>query len=84
MAYGRSTVTISVHQDIREPDEPYYRACEEVFRQYDGRPHWGKVNYLGGEDFAGSYDRWDDWWRVRDQVDPKMVFLNPWAESIRP
>ncbi len=84
MAYGRSTVTISVHQDIREPDEPYYRACEEVFRQYDGRPHWGKVNYLGGEDFAGSYDRWDDWWRVRDLVDPKMVFLNPWAESIRP
>ena len=84
MAYDRPTVTISVHQDVREPDEPYFRACEEIFRQFDGRPHWGKVNYLGSEDFAAIYPQWDDWWRVRDKVDPTMVFLNSWAESIRP
>jgi len=77
-------VTISVHQDIREPDEPYYRACEEIFRAFEGRPHWGKVNYLGAEDFAAIYPRWSDWWHVRDQVDPNQIFLNDWAESVRP
>ena len=84
MAYGRPTVTISVHQDIREPDEPYFRACEEIFRHFEGRPHWGKVNYLEGRDFPKIYEQWEKWWRVRNEVDPAMVFLNTWAESIRP
>ena len=84
MAYNRPTVTISVHQDVRESEEAYFRACEEIFREYDGRPHWGKVNYLSKEDFASMYCHWDDWWRIRDKVDPKMVFLNNWAKSMHP
>ncbi len=84
MAYKRPTVTISVHQDVREPEEAYFRACEEIFREYDGRPHWGKVNYLRSEEFASIYPRWDEWWKVRDEVDPTMLFLNNWAKSIRP
>ena len=31
-AYARDTVTISVHQDVAVDDEPYFRACEEIFR----------------------------------------------------
>ena len=46
-AYQRPTITISVHQDIRLDDEEYFRACEEIFLSYEGRPHWGKVNYYG-------------------------------------
>ena len=84
MGYKRPTVTISVHQDVREPEEAYFRACEEIFREYDGRPHWGKVNYLRSEEFASIYPRWDEWWKVRDEVDPTMLFLNNWAKSIRP
>jgi FAD/FMN-containing dehydrogenase len=84
MAYGRPTVTISVHQGIDEPDEPYFRACEEVFTSYEGRPHWGKVNYLSGERFADLYSQWSRWWQVRDQVDPGGVFLNDWLKQVRP
>ena len=84
MAYNRPTVTISVHQDVRESEDAYFRACEEIFREHDGRPHWGKVNYLHGKEFASIYPRWDEWWKVRDKVDPKMIFLNSWAKSIRP
>lgn len=82
-AYQRPTVTISVHQDIREQDEPYFRACEEIFLAYQGRPHWGKVHYLGGEQLAACHPRWRDWWRVRDRVDPNGTFLNDYLESIR-
>ena len=83
-AYERPTVTISVHQAIDEPDEPYYRACEEIFLEFEGKPHWGKVNYLSGEQLAAMHTRWDDWWRVRDRVDPNGVFLNPYMQNIRP
>jgi FAD/FMN-containing dehydrogenase len=84
MAFGRPTVTISVHQDIAEDEEPYFRACEEVFLTFGGRPHWGKVNYLNGDQLAGCYPHWLDWWKARDNLDPDGVFLNDYLRSIRP
>jgi FAD/FMN-containing dehydrogenase len=83
-AYQRDTVTISVHQGAELPDEAYYRACEEVFLEFDGRPHWGKCNYLSGTQLAGQHSKWQDWWTVRDRVDPQGTFLNPYLKSIRP
>jgi FAD/FMN-containing dehydrogenase len=84
MAYERPTVTVSVHQDINEDDEPYFRACEAIFLSFDGRPHWGKVNYLDGAQLAACHPRWHDWWAVRDQVDPDQLFLNDYLRAIRP
>ena len=83
-AYQRDTVTLSVHQDVRLDETPYYHACEEIFLSYQGRPHWGKVNYLSGEQLAAMHPKWSDWWRLRDQLDPQGTFLNSYLESIRP
>ena len=83
-AYERATVTISLHQGVEVDDEPMFRAAEEVFRSFDGRPHWGKVNYLDGDELASIHPRWSDWWSVRDRVDPTGVFLNDYLLSIRP
>ena len=83
-AYERPTVTISLHQDVGVDDEPMFRAAEEIFRSYDGRPHWGKVNYLDGDELASIHPRWLDWWSARDRVDPTGVFLNDYLRSIRP
>lgn len=83
-AYQRSTVTISLHCDIGHDDEPLFRAAEEVFRSYDGRPHWGKINYLAGDELAALHPRWPNWWEVRDRVDPTGRFLNDYMQSIRP
>jgi len=84
MAYGRDTVTISVHQDVREDETDYYRACEAIFLHHGGRPHWGKVNYLDGATLADIHPCWQDWWRIRDSVDPDRVFLNDYMKSIAP
>jgi FAD/FMN-containing dehydrogenase len=84
MAYQRATVTISVHQDIKVDDEPYFRACEEVFLSFDGRPHWGKVNYLDGAQLDACHPRWADWWAVRDRFDPDQLFLNEYLRGVRP
>ena len=83
-AYQRPTVTISVHQDIAEDEASYFRACEEVFLQYDGRPHWGKVHYLSGERLAALHPGWERWWSVRDRFDPHRVFLNDYLRCLHP
>jgi FAD/FMN-containing dehydrogenase len=75
-AYERPTATISVHQLIEFDDREFFHACEQVFRRYDGRPHWGKMHELDGADLAGVHPRWSDWWTARDGLDPDGVFLN--------
>jgi FAD/FMN-containing dehydrogenase len=83
-ASGRATATISVHQAAGLPDEPLFRACEEIFAAHEGRPHWGKVHYRSGAELAALYPRWGDWWRVRDRWDPRGRFLGRYLESLRP
>ena len=82
-AYERDTVTLSVHLPLGEDDAPYYRACEEIFFNYGGRPHWGKVNYLTGEQLRERHPQWDAWWAARDSLDPDDRFLNDYLASIR-
>ena len=83
-AHMRPTVTISVHVDVEVDDTPLFDACEEIFTSFDGRPHWGKVNSKTQEDFASYYPRWNDWWKVRDELDPTQTFLNDYLRSVRP
>jgi FAD/FMN-containing dehydrogenase len=83
-ASGRATATISVHQGTDLPDEPLFRACEEIFAAHDGRPHWGKVHYRSGAELAALHPRWDDWWRARDRWDPDGRFIGPHLASLRP
>ena len=83
-ANSRPTVTISVHQDIRQDETDYFRACEAVFLSYAGRPHWGKVHYLNGTQLGERHPDWARWWSVRDRVDPAGVFLNDYLSALRP
>ena len=83
-AYERDTATISVHQGIDVSDVPLFEACEQVFRRYDGRPHWGKVHYFSRAELAAAHPRWSHWWARRDAIDPAGVFLNDVLQSWRP
>jgi len=82
-AYGRETVTLSIHQGADEPYEALFDACESMFRDFAGRPHWGKVHGRRGRDLASLHPRWDDWWRVRDRVDPNGRFMNAYLRALR-
>jgi FAD/FMN-containing dehydrogenase len=83
-AYERDVATISVHQGIDIDDTPLFRACESVFRRYDGRPHWGKMHEFDAADLASAHPRWRDWWERRDDVDPDGTFLNDVLARWRP
>ena len=80
-AHNRETVTISVHQDARRPYEPYFREVEEIFIAHRGRPHWGKIHWRDRAFFEREYPEWENFLRIRREMDPGGVFLSP---ALRP
>ena len=80
--YQRDTCSIAVHRFFEEDYKPYFRSIEPIFRKYNGRPHWGKLNTLGSADFRELYPRWDEFAAVRQSMDPNGRFLNPYLSSL--
>jgi FAD-linked oxidoreductase len=80
--HQRDSCSIAVHRYFEEDYQPYFKTIEPIFRKYQGRPHWGKLNTLQLDDFRKLYPRWDDFAEVRRAVDPQGKFLNPYLASL--
>ena len=80
--YQRDCCSIAVHRYFEEDYKPYFRTIEPIFRKYEGRPHWGKLNTLQQQDFRQIYPHWDDFAAVRREVDPQGRFLNPYLATL--
>lgn len=80
--YQRDSVTISVHQYHRQPYAELFKGVEEIFDKYQGRPHWGKLHTKTAKDFAALYPRWDDFCRLRNELDPEAKLLNPFLKDV--
>jgi FAD-linked oxidoreductase len=81
-AYGRETGYIAVHRYFREDPREYFGAVESIMRALDGRPHWAKEHSLDAEALRGVYPRFDDFLRVRDELDPEGRFANPYLDRV--
>ena len=81
-AYGRATVTISAHQPTPLPYEPFFSDVESVFRNHNGRPHWGKIHNLEAADLEILYPQWDEFRKVRERLDPDGRFLSPYLRRL--
>jgi L-gulono-1,4-lactone dehydrogenase len=82
MAYGRRTAWISAQTHHKQAHEPFLRTLGEICRDYEGRPHWGKIHYLDAEVLAKVYPRFPAALAVRDQVDPARRFANPYLDRV--
>ena len=81
-AYGRETITISIHQDARLPYQPFFADIEAIFRDHGGRPHWGKVHSCTARDLRALYPHWDEFLAVRARLDPDGCFLNSYLRDL--
>lgn len=81
-AAGRESVYVAVHRYHREDFAALLRVVEPVFRDYDGRPHWGKRHNLTAPDLERLYPHFDDFRRVRADVDPRGTLLNPYVSRL--
>ncbi|MBE3567804.1 MAG: FAD-binding protein [Thermogemmatispora sp.] len=81
-AYGRDSAYVAVHMYKGMEYKPYFRHVEAIFRRYEGRPHWGKIHTRRPEELAALYPRWHDFRRLRAQLDPQGIFLNPYLREL--
>lgn len=81
-AHGRETVTISIHQAAELPYQSFFADAEAIFREFGGRPHWGKKNQFSAADFRRAYPKWEDFLAVRRQLDPDGRFLNSYLSTL--
>ncbi len=81
-AYRRDSAYIAVHMYRGMPYQAYFRHIEEIFKRYNGRPHWGKIHTRTAEELATLYPRWQDFRRIRAMLDPRGMFLNDYLRSL--
>jgi FAD/FMN-containing dehydrogenase len=81
-AHGRPTGYIAVHRYVRDDHVDYFTAVERIMREYQGRPHWGKIHYLDAEALAAVYPHHADFVAVRDRLDPDRVFTNRYLDRV--
>jgi FAD/FMN-containing dehydrogenase len=81
-AYGRDTAYVAIHQYTGLPYRSYFDLFESIVAGVAGRPHWGKVHTLGTERLRALYPRYDEFRRVRAEVDPEARFGNAYLTQV--
>ena len=75
-AYKRKSAYIAVHVFKGMEYLRYFKDMEDIFKDYGGRPHWGKMHFRRAEELAELYPKWSDFMKVRERFDPQKIFLN--------
>jgi len=81
-AQGRSSVTISVHQGAERSYAALFDGAEAIFRNHQGRPHWGKLHGLRSAELARLYPGFARFCAMRAELDPRGMFLNPYLRGL--
>lgn len=83
-AYDRDTVTMGLVCRVADAAERYpaFDAMERVFGSLGGRPHWAKRHSWGPEECEQAWPRFEDFRRLRMQLDPSGKFLNDYLGTL--
>ncbi|GGH28854.1 D-arabinono-1,4-lactone oxidase [Paenibacillus segetis] len=81
-ATGRDSAYIAVHMYRGMEYADFFAKVEDICRQYGGRPHWGKMHTMNAEQLRSVYPKWDAFLRLRQELDPSGVFLNPYLAEM--
>jgi FAD-linked oxidoreductase len=80
--YGRDTCFMAFHMYIGMEYKPYFNLIQDTLKQYNGRPHWGKLSFLEKEDYVSLFPRFSEFTDLRRKMDPNNQLLNSWLEKI--
>jgi xylitol oxidase len=75
--------TLSIHFTWIRDQEAVNAAVghiEEALSPFEALPHWGKVFSL--RHVGARYEKISDFNRLRDRMDPRRKFSNPWLEKV--
>jgi len=80
--YRHASASIAVHRYYAEDPLPLFNSTEPLLKATGGRPHWGKMNTMSSAEFAARYPRWDEFCRLRAELDPAGRMLNPYLKKV--
>jgi hypothetical protein len=80
--YKHASASIAIHRYFKEDPLPLFQSTEPFFKAIGGRPHWGKMNTLDKADFARLYPKWNEFMKLRAELDPKGTMLNPYLRQL--
>jgi FAD-linked oxidoreductase len=81
-ANGRDSAYVAIHQFVGMPYLEYFSAFASIVAEVGGRPHWGKMHNLGAAALQKLYPHFDDFVRIRNEVDSAGVFSNPYLDRV--
>jgi L-gulonolactone oxidase len=81
-AHGRDSAYVAVHLFEGLPWEAAFREVEALMGGLGGRPHWGKLSFLGAAELAPRYPGWDAFQAARAELDPGGRFENDWVRRV--
>ena len=81
-AHEREAAYLAVHNFVGLPYEEYFAGVWELARRHDARPHWGKRHPATVAELRELYPRWDDFARVRAELDPDGRMTNDHLERV--
>ncbi|OIB59086.1 D-arabinono-1,4-lactone oxidase [Natrialba sp. SSL1] len=80
--YEQDVMTISCIQNAELDHWEYFEDIEPIFREYDGRPHWGKKHTLRAPELRELYPEWDRFQEIRRELDPDGVFMTEYLADL--
>lgn len=80
--YSRDNLVVSISGQPGTDYWPYLRACDSLFAEYRGRPHWGKLHFMTADRLARLFPRYEDFVAVRRRLDPGGAFLNTHTRAL--
>src|SRR5690625_7672425 len=81
-SYQRESAYIAIHMYKGMEYSDYFQAVEKLFQVYDGRPHWGKMHNMEYDKLKEHYPKLKDFLQIREELDPKGLFLNSYLKKI--
>jgi FAD/FMN-containing dehydrogenase len=81
-AYGRDSCFIGCFMHGEKFWPEYSAGFEKICARYGGRPHWGKDFSLTAGELAPLYPRWEDFFKLRNRLDPERRWANPWLNRV--
>jgi FAD-linked oxidoreductase len=81
-AYGRDTVYVGAYTFGEKFAMPLFATCEPYFKGLGGRPHWGKRFNLTVDEIKKMYPGYEQFVKLREEMDPKGVFSNQLTRAL--
>jgi len=82
VAHKTDSVYFAIHQFHLFQYKDFFMKLEKTFKDYGGKPHWGKLQFLGPQYLKKIHPRINDFTIMRRRFDPNNIFLNKYLYEI--